>query len=173
LVLSRDAKRSKIVTEFGQELQPLIKEIQSIDSNAIIGMRGSLATGLKNPTKLDAGLNRVPFDGQVSFKLDSNGNLVPFNGQQGFDLDLFVISDKLFNEAKTTQRGFFKDLSRIKSYDFNPTITSINQSVRSNPIFSGVTPGNKGDVSVRIFNSSRMDRFVQEQEIPFFFIRPE
>jgi hypothetical protein len=172
LVLSRDAKRSDIVMSFSEELQPLIRQIQEVDSNAIVGMRGSLATGLKNPTKLDAELNRVPFDGSVSFKLDKTGDLLPFEGPQGFDLDVFVISDDLFRSASKKQRGFFKDLGRLDS-SFQSTIDSINGSIRSNPLFEGVTPGKKGDLGVRIFKSSRMDRFVKEEEVPFFFLKSE
>jgi hypothetical protein len=159
LVLRGDASRAQIVQEIGNAAQPSIKSILELDPNARIGFRGSLADGLKNPTKLGTNGERVAFDGVVATKGGA-----PYIGPQGYDADFFVMSDGL--AAQLGNKPFFRDAARLDS-SLKSVFNDFGQTLRNNPILSGMKPE---PPTFRVFTQNEILRKLNAGDAQIYFL---
>jgi len=159
LVLQGDASRAQIVQAIGEAIQPSLKAILSLDSEAQVGFRGSLANGLKNDTKLGPNGERVAFDGVVATK---NGK--PFTDQQGYDADFFVVSDNL--AAKLGNKPFFRNVARLDSA-LNGVFDDFGVALEADPLLGGmkVEPP-----TFRVFTSAEIQKKLNSGDSQIYFI---
>ena len=125
----RLATRENIIEDVQAELKTHLDAIRNIDPDAKVGFRGSLASGTKGEHK-----------GNASFD------------PKDFDVDVLIVSDKLAGMIEKDSKGFrsgskHKELKRIQ--------TAVYQSLRSNPIFSGMRAGK---FRFRIYSVDEMRR---------------
>ena len=102
--------REGIVGKLGGIVQPQLRTIGELDSEALVGFRGSLARGFKGEHK-----GGTPFD------------------VNDFDVDAFIVSDKLASQYPKNipfRNGARVGLGEVQS--------SIDQSLRQLPEFSGL-----------------------------------
>ena len=162
LVLRGDGARAQIVQAIGDAAQPSVNALMALDPEAQVGFRGSLATGLKNETKLGLNGERVAFDGFVSTK-----NGAPYTGPQGYDADFFVVSDKL--AADLGNKSFFRDAADLNA-SLGETFESLGQSMQSSPIFNGMkteTP------TFRVFNSLEIQKKLKAGDAQIYILREQ
>ena len=100
--------REGIVQNLGAVIQPHLKTIGELDSNALVGFRGSLARGSSK--------DGAPFD------------------VNNFDVDAFIVSDKL--AAPYPKTAPFRNGGRLGT--LSEAQSSIDQSLRQFPEFSGL-----------------------------------
>lgn len=158
LVLQGDASRAQIVGYLGDAVQPTLEAIWRLDPTARIGFRGSLASGLKNETKLGPNGERVAFDGFVSAK---NGK--PYTGPQGFDADYFIISDRL---AKQLGNERFMDAALLPDKALGASLIEFNKNLRSNPLMSKLKPGEQ---QFRVMSTDYVSRKIPLDDPQYYF----
>lgn len=159
LILQGDASRARIVQQIGEAAQPTLEAIRKLDPNARVGFRGSLASGLKNDTKLGPNGERVPFDGLVSTK---NGKT--YNGPQGYDADYFIVSDKLADQLGNKR---FMDAADLPGNPLGSDLRGFNKALRSDPSLSGMKPGKP---QFRVFSEEDMAGKISPDDPQYYFI---
>jgi hypothetical protein len=159
LVLRGDVLRTQIVQEIGNAAQSSIKSILELDSAAFVGFRGSLADGLKNPTKLGANGERIAFDGVVATK-----NGVSYAGPQGYDADFFVVSDNLAGQLGN--KPFFRNVARLDS-SLNSIFDDFGRSLQSNSILNGMKPES---ATFRVFTHAEMLKKLNAGDAQIYFL---
>ena len=138
--------RDTILDSLMDTIQPHLKIVKQLDSDALIGSRGSLIRGFKGPHKGNA-----PFD------------------PNDFDVDAFIVSDKLsaqFSNSRFRDGGAIPEIKQMQE--------SIEKSLRQNQLFSGLrktTTTNSGKViedkfTFRIFTKKE----IEKQDSQLFFI---
>ena len=143
----------------GEAAQPVIQEIRRLDPNARIGFRGSLASGLKNETKLGPNDERVAFDGIVSTK---NGK--PYTGPQGYDADYFIVSDRLAGQLGNRS---FMDAADLPGKPLRTSLSGFDTALRSDPGLSGMKPDR---AQFRVFSEQDMVGKVPAGDAQYYFI---
>ena len=111
----RLATRENIIEDVQAEFRTHLDVIRNIDPEAKVGFRGSLASGTKGPHK-----ENNPFD------------------PNDFDVDALIVSDKLAGMIKKDRKGF---RSGSRHGQLDEIQATIERSLRSNPIFSGMRAG--------------------------------
>ncbi len=159
LVLQGDASRARIVQQIGDAAQPTLQAIRTLDPNARVGSRGSLASGLKNETKLGLNGERVPFDGFVKTWYGK-----PYTGPQGYDADYFIVSDNL---ADRLGRQRFMDATRLKDPALRMSLNAFGDALRSNPGLSGMKLGKP---QFRVFSTDDMLGRIPPDDPQYYFI---
>jgi len=143
--------RKDIINSLSETVQSHLKSIKQFDSEAQVGIRGSLVRGTKGPHK---------------------GN-VPFNPDD-FDVDAFIVSDKL---AEQFPRGVpFRSGNTID--EIANIQQSIDKALRQNKLFSGLrktTTTRSGKVvsdsfTFRIFTQKEIQKLQAKQDSQLFFI---
>nr|WP_261282402.1 RHS repeat-associated core domain-containing protein [Serratia fonticola] len=135
-----ETPRAKIQSELDKILSGSLDDILKIDPEAQIGYRGSLATGVKGPHKLNPDGSRKTFD------------------PTDFDVDAFVVSDKLADAVKPNRINF-RDGSRHP--DINRIQSEMDTLMRNNPAFSGLR---SDKLVLRIFSKAEMAKKLNRGE---------
>jgi filamentous hemagglutinin len=162
LVLEGDAKRAKIVQSISEAAQPSVKAILALDAEAKVGFRGSVASGLKNATKLGPNGERVAFDGIVATK-----DGVPYLGPQVFDVDFFVVSQNIYGNIKG--RSYFKNILRFEK-SLERTFSEYGAAVRNDPALQGM----KIEVpSFRVYTPEEIQRRLNAGDAQIYFFLDE
>ncbi|WNJ97894.1 RHS repeat-associated core domain-containing protein [Vibrio ruber] len=158
------ARRAEIISAIEKEMQPVMDYIHKLDPDAQLGFRGSLASGVKGPHKLDQNMGRVPFDGNVAYKLNKQtGSYEAFNGPQGYDLDLFVVSDKLASRFKKVD--WFKNLTAK-----DPKLRGILESVRESLNNSHSVKGLKQEsIDIRVWTKKEINIKLGKNDVQAYF----
>lgn len=107
LKAAKGAGRDAIISRLNQVVDPAV--IKNLDANAMVGYRGSLASGVK-------------YEGGL-----------PFNSSN-FDVDAFIVSDKL--AAQVGNRSFFRSADRIPI--LREAQSNIDTTLRLYPEFQGM-----------------------------------
>jgi hypothetical protein len=158
-VLQGDASRARIVQQIGEGVQPTLQAIWELDPDARVGFRGSLASGMKNDTKLGPNGERVAFDGFVSTK---GGQ--PYTGPQGYDVDYFIVSDKL---ADQLGNKWFMDAADLPGEPLRSPLSEFKKTLSSDPGLSGMKPGKP---EFRVFSEQDMTRRIPLDDPQYYFI---
>lgn len=127
--------RENIIEDVQTALKPHLDTIKNIDPEAKVGFRGSLASGTKGEHKGDS-----PFD------------------PNDFDVDALIVSDKLAEMIKTNRRKF---RSGSKHEQLRRIQLTIDKSLRSNPIFSGLRT--KDPFTFRIYSTREMQDLLHKE----------
>jgi hypothetical protein len=156
--------RLRVIDAVTQAAQPAIEAILELDPQALVGFRGSLASGLKNPTKVGANKERLAYDDVVYFRRDlRTGVDTPYTGRQGYDLDLFAVSDDLSSLFGPGSR--FRDLS--KAVDNAEQLTlNLDGELRASPLLGQYK---SGKLEVRVWTFDEIQRKLGKGERPYFF----
>jgi filamentous hemagglutinin len=164
LVASGNAARSRIIDSVSVAAQPSIEAITLLDPSAVIGFRGSLASGLKHDTKLGRDLQRVAYDQDVFYLRDPvTSDLTPYQGVQGYDIDLFAISDRLASGFRA--QDWFRDLGS-KHEGLRATFAELDQVLRADPSMARLKPGG---VEFRVFTQDEINRRIARGDRPYYF----
>jgi hypothetical protein len=106
---ARASRRVDMVGELDGVMQPHLATIRGLDPDAVVGLRGSLASGLRSQGK-------GPFD------------------PGDFDVDAFIVSDRLAGQFR--RREWWRSGSRIGEID--AVQRSIDSTLRQSPNFAGM-----------------------------------
>jgi hypothetical protein len=156
--------RLRVIDAVTQAAQPTIDAILELDPQALVGFRGSLASGLKNPTKLGAHKERLAYDDVVYFRRDVyTGMDTPYTGRQGYDLDLFAVSDGL-SSLFPSGRSFRDLAAEVKS--IRPLIADLDRELESSALLDAYKPGG---LKVRIWSLDEIHRKIAKGDVLYFF----
>ena len=166
IVTIGNAKRAKIVSALGDHLQPVFDKILALDPKALIGLRGSLASGLKGPHKLDANMNRIGFDGTPAYKLNPDTKKYESYNEKGYDGDYFVVSDKLAaNPIFTNPR--FRNLTTLDKTMAKPFAVAKN-NMMEDPVLSGMKNERLGFI---IRTTAENNKLLAKSDAQYYFIK--
>jgi hypothetical protein len=167
LVASGNAARSRIIDSVRVAAQPSVEAISLLDPNAVIGFRGSLASGLKNDTKLGRDLQRVAYDQEVFYLRDPvTSDVTAYQGLQGYDIDFFAISDRLASRFRA--QDWFRDLGS-QHEGLRATFAELDRMLRADSSMSGLKPGR---VEFRVFTQDEINRRIARGDRPYYFNTP-
>ena len=155
--------RFRIIDVVTEAAQPAVEAILQLDPDAVVGFRGSLATGLKNETKLGPYLERVAYNSDVAFCKDvQTGAISKYEGAQGYDIDLFVVSDKL--AARFEKRAWFRSLGSRDDV-LRQVFVDLGVNLRDNPLLDRLK---SEDITFRVFTSKEMSGKVLRGDQPYY-----
>jgi hypothetical protein len=164
LVERGNPARLRVIDAVTQAAQPAIDAILELDPQAVVGFRGSLASGLKNPTKVGANKERLAYDDVVYFRRDlRTGVDTPYTGRQGYDLDLFAVSDDL-SSLFPSGRSFRDLAAEIKS--IRPLIADLDRDLQASILLDTYKPGG---LKVRIWTLDEINRKIAKSDGLYFF----
>jgi hypothetical protein len=164
LVERGNPTRLRVIDAVTQAAQPAIDAILDLDPQAVVGFRGSLASGLKNPTKLGADKERLAYDDMVYFRRDPyTGVDTPYTGRQGYDLDLFAVSDGL-SSLFPSGRSFRDLAAEVKG--IRPLIADLDRELQASALLDTYKPGG---LKVRIWTFDEIHRKIAKGDGLHFF----
>jgi hypothetical protein len=134
------ASRRQIVDDLLETAQSRVKSIQSIDPDAQVGFRGSLARGMKGSHKGNA-----PFD------------------PNSFDVDAFIVSDSLAEQIGQGEK--FRWGNKIP--EVNAIQKDLDSALRNLPSFDGMR-GDR--FQFRIFTHAEMDEILQKGDSQIYIL---
>ena len=133
----RAQTRADIINTVQDTLSPALQKIKELDPNAVVGYRGSLATGQKGEHK-----GYAPFD--------------PTN----FDIDAFIVSDKL---AETFPKKVYWRSARKVSDDINQLSDNLESDFRN--IFPGYRYEPDKPFTFRIYTEKEFNKKIFDKGV--------